>query len=162
MAADYGLESLADIKFAACAVGAILVTSDKKYLLQHRDDIPEIWFPGFWGTFGGAIDAGESQEQSLIRELEEELEFTPTHFSFFTQITFDFTTIGSDNKYRSYFEVPVSTSEIAAMSLHEGSGMRLFTASDVWQMAEIAPYDHFALRLHVMRENIVPSYATIS
>ncbi len=156
MAADYGLASLSRIRPKACAVGAILVTEDDRYLLQHRDDIRAIWFLGFWGTFGGAIDEGESQEQALVREMEEELEFSPRRFTFFTQITFDFSTVGSDNKYRSYFEVPVTEHELADMTLHEGQNMRMFSADDVWRKAEITPYDHFVLRLHVMRDRIVP------
>lgn len=161
MATNYGLASLGRIRPEACAIGAVLVTTDDRYLLQYRDDIPDIWFPNFWGTFGGAIDDGECQERTLIRELKEELEFTPKRFTFFTQITFDFSTVGSDNKYRSYFEVPVTDREIADMTLHEGRDMRLFTADKVWQMAEITPYDHFALRLHIMRDRIVPLRAPI-
>lgn len=48
---------------------AILLTEEEKFLLQLRDDIPQIWYPGFWGCFGGAIDIGESAEDALGREL---------------------------------------------------------------------------------------------
>jgi hypothetical protein len=37
------------------AVAAIIVVEDGRYLLQLRDDIPRIFYPGFWGCFGGGF-----------------------------------------------------------------------------------------------------------
>jgi 8-oxo-dGTP diphosphatase len=53
----------------------ILLFDDKKrILLQHRtDDAPR--FPGYWGFFGGGIDAGENSETAVRRETLEELEY---------------------------------------------------------------------------------------
>ncbi|MFL6930718.1 MAG: hypothetical protein ACJ8FK_12480, partial [Xanthobacteraceae bacterium] len=44
---------------AGDAAAALLVLEDARYLLQLRDDIPPIWYPGHWGLFGGGVDAGE-------------------------------------------------------------------------------------------------------
>src|SRR5206468_3157508 len=52
---------------------AILVDADGRFLLQHRDDKPEIDNPGMWGSFGGRIEPYESAEDGLLRELREEL-----------------------------------------------------------------------------------------
>ena len=40
----------------ACA--AIILLEDGRYLLQLRDDIESIWYPGHWGCFGGAVGLG--------------------------------------------------------------------------------------------------------
>ncbi|NMM46719.1 NUDIX domain-containing protein [Rhodospirillaceae bacterium KN72] len=71
------------------AVAALITTGDGRYLMQLRDMLPHIWFPGHWGCFGGAVDPGESPEDALRRELAEELslrDFTPT---LFTQFDYD-------------------------------------------------------------------------
>lgn len=52
--------------------GALVATHDGQLLLQKRGDN---WdrFPGMLATFGGQLDSGETPEQGLIRELNEEL-----------------------------------------------------------------------------------------
>ncbi len=52
----------------------ILYDKDKKILLQHRaEDAKRL--PGYWGFFGGGIDAGETPEQAVRREAMEELNY---------------------------------------------------------------------------------------
>lgn len=47
------------------------------FLLQLRDDIPSIVYPGHWAFFGGHLEPNESPEIGLWRELEEELVYQP-------------------------------------------------------------------------------------
>ena len=42
------------------AVAAIITVEDGRYLMQLRDDIPRIFYPGHWGCFGGAVGPDES------------------------------------------------------------------------------------------------------
>ena len=56
------------------AVAAIITVEDGRYLMQLRDDIPRIFYPGHWGCFGGAVGSGEDGLVALQRELAEELE----------------------------------------------------------------------------------------
>lgn len=41
-----------------------------------RDDIPTIPWPGHWDIPGGAREAGETPEETVLRELKEELNLT--------------------------------------------------------------------------------------
>lgn len=54
------------------SVGAIIFFKGK-YLIQKRDNKKEIFFPNFWGVFGGSLKKGENSKQAVIRELKEEL-----------------------------------------------------------------------------------------
>jgi len=52
----------------------ILYDEDNRLLLQHRsEDAPTL--PGFWGFFGGDIEASETPLQAVHRETLEELEY---------------------------------------------------------------------------------------
>lgn len=58
-------------------VSALLVSTAGKLLLQLRDDKPSLRFAGHWTTFGGAVEAGESPDEAMRRELLEEIEIAP-------------------------------------------------------------------------------------
>ena len=52
----------------------IMINKEGKFLLQHRSKHIERW-PGYWGFFGGGIEAGETPEEGLRREIQEELSY---------------------------------------------------------------------------------------
>ncbi|NEP01461.1 MAG: NUDIX domain-containing protein [Symploca sp. SIO2E9] len=62
---------------------AILYSSDR-FLMQLRDDIPGILYPGCWGLFGGHIEVGETSQQAMKRELLEEISYIPSSLSEFS------------------------------------------------------------------------------
>jgi 8-oxo-dGTP pyrophosphatase MutT (NUDIX family) len=138
----------------APSVGAIIVTPDRRYLLQLRDDVPEIWFPGHWGLFGGAIDAGESPEQALRRELIEEIGVAPRKVAYFTEFHFNFGFAGGVMTPRLFYEVRVTPDEIADMRLGEGSDMRLFAEGELPRGLSLVGYDYFGLYLYMHRHRI--------
>jgi 8-oxo-dGTP diphosphatase len=55
-------------------VNAIPINSDGQILLQLRDDRPDLNYPNCWTTLGGAVEAGETFDQAIRRELLEEIE----------------------------------------------------------------------------------------
>jgi 8-oxo-dGTP pyrophosphatase MutT (NUDIX family) len=56
-------------------VAIAILYREGKFLLQLRDNIPGIVFPGFWGLFGGHLEIGETPDQAIKRELEEEINY---------------------------------------------------------------------------------------
>ena len=136
------------------AVAALITTERGDYLLQLRDDKPEIWFPGHWGLFGGAVDAGETAEDALRRELREEIGYTPSRFGPFTSFTFDFQFIGRGPFYRIFYEVPLPSDRIGELVLGEGRELRFFSPAEVLALPRVVPYDAFALWLHIHRARL--------
>ena len=59
-------------------VGGVLF-EDGKILLGLRSADRD-YYPNTWDTFGGHLEEGETLEQTLVRELEEELGVVPTRF----------------------------------------------------------------------------------
>lgn len=84
-------------------MSGILLTDDGRYILQLRDTMPQIFFPGHWSCIGGAVEMGETEEQALICKLKEELdiEIQVGEAAFFTWSTFGF--IGHGTIFRSFF-----------------------------------------------------------
>jgi 8-oxo-dGTP pyrophosphatase MutT (NUDIX family) len=133
------------------AVAAIITTKDGRYLLQLRDDIPRIFYPGHWGCFGGAVGPGEDMIAALKRELAEELELHAETLNEFVKLEFDLAPIGQKYCYRAYYEMVVSEEQVSGCVLHEGADLRLFSAPELFSLPHITPYDSFALWLHFAR-----------
>jgi 8-oxo-dGTP pyrophosphatase MutT (NUDIX family) len=129
-------------------VAALLVLEDGRYIMQLRDDVPDIWYPGHWGLFGGSVDAGEDDIAALRRELREELELELGEARPFIALNFDLQPTGLDCYFRRYFEVPVSAAAWEHAVLHEGSEVRALTGEEALLLPRQSPYDAFALFLH--------------
>jgi 8-oxo-dGTP pyrophosphatase MutT (NUDIX family) len=133
------------------AVAALLVLDDGSYLLQQRDDKPDIWYPDHWGCFGGSVDPGEDPIDALRRELYEELELEFDEAEYFTRFDFDLTRLGASRYYRMFYVVRVSAIQRAALVLHEGKAFGAFPGETVCRDLKVTPYDAFALFLHYSR-----------
>ncbi len=60
-------------------VGALFIRLDGKILLGLRAPSKTVW-PNHWDTIGGHVEDGESLDDALIREVQEETGVTPTGF----------------------------------------------------------------------------------
>jgi 8-oxo-dGTP pyrophosphatase MutT (NUDIX family) len=139
------------------AVAAVILI-EGRYLLQLRDAKRGIFFPAHWGCFGGALDPGESVEQALTRELEEELsaKIPADAVRFFSRFEFGLDFACLKPIWRIFYEIEFSEAQMAGLSLGEGSDMRLFPASAILtHQIPITPYDAFALWMHINRSRLV-------
>jgi 8-oxo-dGTP diphosphatase len=66
---------------------AALIVRSQKILLGHRSAERE-FYPDVWDAFGGHVEPGEGQQQTLVRELQEELGITPTLWKYLEKISF--------------------------------------------------------------------------
>jgi 8-oxo-dGTP pyrophosphatase MutT (NUDIX family) len=139
------------------AVAAIIVV-DGQYLLQLRDNKHGIFFPACWGCFGGGVEARESREQALARELQEELQLDaePQAFRYFSRFDFDLSFAGLSPIWRYFYELELSRAVIPKLRLGEGSAMQLFDAAAILTGAiPLTPYDGFGLWLHINRARLI-------
>lgn len=66
-------------QYDAISVSAFIPWQGKALIVQRAAD--DNFLPGYWEQVGGKADSGESQEETLIREVQEEagIEIKPLH-----------------------------------------------------------------------------------
>jgi len=138
------------------AVAAIIQPGAGHYLMQLRDPIEHIFFPGHWGLFGGAIEAGESNLQALCRELDEELrlKIDPDAVAYLTQFEVDFSFSGHGLIRRIIYRVDITPETLAGLELHEGHSMRVFGSEGILTEPRVTPYDRWAIWLNENQERL--------
>jgi 8-oxo-dGTP diphosphatase len=103
---------------------AILYQHDQ-YLMQLRDDIPGIVYPGHWGFFGGHLEPGESAFAAVQRELHEEIGYAPPDLELFQRFE-------TDQVVRHVFHGPLPVA-VETLDLQEGWDLGLWTEADIRQ-----------------------------
>lgn len=136
----------------ACA--AILQDDAGLYLLQQRDDIPGIWYPGHHALFGGAIEPGESAVEAMVRELTEEIAICLPASRLTPFLRLDIGLADSAPRERHVFAATLTADEIAGLRLGEGAAMRWIDGDAALSGLALAPYDALALFLHHRRSRI--------
>ena len=104
-------------------VAVAILYRENKFLMQLRDNIPNIIAPGCWALFGGHIEPGESPEIAVQREVMEEIGYELTNFTKFG--------IYRDEKAVRYvFQAPLLV-PVSQLVLSEGWDLDLLTAADI-------------------------------
>ena len=106
-------------------IAKAIIYQDASFLLQLRDDVPEIMYPNQWSFFGGGIEQDETPWQALQRELEEELEWMPEHGSFL------YDCVNPDVPCRDHFFAVPFTGNRQHLVLHEGQALGWFTFAEL-------------------------------
>jgi 8-oxo-dGTP pyrophosphatase MutT (NUDIX family) len=99
----------------------------KKKLLLLLRDIDDT-NPNEWGLPGGGTDIGETSEETLKRELQEEASITAKNYVFL----FNRPSVGIINKTVDIYYVPLTEANIASMKLgDEGQKLEFFALDEV-------------------------------
>ncbi|MBF2079081.1 MAG: NUDIX domain-containing protein [Synechococcales cyanobacterium T60_A2020_003] len=104
-------------------VAIAILHQDNQFLMQLRDNIPTILYPGVWAFFGGHLDPGERPGEGVIRELTEEIGYRPPTMGLF-RVYKDAQII------RHVFHGPL-TVPIYALELNEGWDLGLLSVADI-------------------------------
>lgn len=127
-------------------VAGVILHRDGKALLQHRDDIPTIYWPGAWAIFGGMVEEGETPEEAVRREMMEEL-------SLALEGPLDLIEHQVDEQRERYFYASPLLVPLEALRLQEGQGMALLT------LDELKDYPVIPLHLKILEAYFKKSLA---
>ena len=107
-------------------VGALLVDTNGKLIVQQRDDKPGITNPGMVSLFGGTSHEGESPIETLRRELQEELELEVNSNNLLLQ------TVKHENETNVACSIYIVTGvDAEKLKLHEGAGFATGTPEEL-------------------------------
>lgn len=139
------------------AVAALIQPGKGYYLMQLRDPLDWIFFPGHWGLFGGAIEKGESDIETLSRELKEELELEleKDQVEYFTRLDLDLSFSGHGKIRRDFYHVEIEPEIVPKLSLREGAAMRVFSAREILLEPRVTPYDRWAIWLYEAQDRLL-------
>jgi 8-oxo-dGTP diphosphatase len=119
-----------------------VVVRNGKILMVLRDNISTIAYPNTWNTPGGGIDDGESPEQAMIRELQEEINLAPS------TIISTGTTTYTDGSIVYRFFVPVTDQEYSTIRLgNEGQKIGWFTYDELLAL-NVSPHSFVYYTTH--------------
>ena len=93
----------------------------RRLLIYLRDDKPGIPFANHWDFFGGHLEAGETPEQALVREVKEELGIELADWKFFRAYT---CTEGDAYPNVKYIYWAAIEKNPLALTLYEGQRLR--------------------------------------
>jgi 8-oxo-dGTP diphosphatase len=105
---------------------ALLVDARGRFLLQLRDEKPEIMHPGLWGSFGGRVEPYETPEDGFLREMDEELGWRPSACELYMSAPFRTLDDHDTRRQLNYVYTAALDVPLDALVLGEGAGMDAF------------------------------------
>lgn len=128
----------------AKTVGALFIGRDGKILLGLRAPSKKVW-PCHWDTIGGRVEAGESLDDALVREVREEVGVTPARFRLIATVRERQPELYGDALHHVYAVTAWQGGEPANVC-DEHSDIRWFSLSEMRLLTNIvdADYPRFA------------------
>lgn len=128
----------------------IIIHHKKKVLLQKRDKKKGIFYPNYWGLFGGAKNHNENYKTNIIREVKEELnlQLNKNLVTYFFKLKIEFPISFKKRKFvHRYFylyEIENIKNFYNESILNEGESFSFFGKAECEKLL-ITPYDKFSL-----------------
>ena len=119
-----------------------------KYLFQIRDKKPKIWFPGYFGFFGGIIDKKESPLKAIKREILEELNQPILRSKLLLKINLRMKEFRKGRE-RYYFLLDLKKNFEKKLVINEGAGFKLLPLEKI-DLKKMIPWDLTAIYYHQM------------
>lgn len=130
--------------------GALIRDPAGRYLLQIRDHSPGVLSPGAYGLFGGAIEDGESADEAVRRELEEEIGWIPDDLAFWRTLWVPARYPGAPMRSARVeaFEGTITPDRAARLRQTEGAGRALMPPRTLLLEPNVATVARLAIGLH--------------
>jgi 8-oxo-dGTP diphosphatase len=116
---------VAEVDETRVQVSIAILYRENKFLMQLRDDVPNIVYPAHWGLFGGHLEPGETPEIAVEREVLEEIDYQ-------LPIVQRFGCYVDEKVIRYVFHAPLKV-ELSDLTLMEGWDMQLLTREEISQ-----------------------------
>ena len=100
------------------------------FLQRRSDDAPRN--PNILGGFGGGLEGEENYEEALLREVQEELEYTPQQYSFLGVFE-------TDHSISNYYIEEVREDFEKNIKVNEGKRGEWYKAQDAVGRTDISP-----------------------
>jgi len=140
-----GLGGVAEVESPSLRRAAmLLIVTNDGLLMHHRDDKPGIAHPDCWAGFGGAVEAGETVEEALHREVTEETGLVIADPIFLADVVDH----EGDGRLVSLFYT-VGDYQPADIDLHEGAGVAVQRVADLPKL-KLAPFIRRAIESHLL------------
>ena len=141
------------IKFRS--VGAIISDGEGRILLQKRSNSDTIFYPGFWGLFGGEIEPNESAYEAVKREINEEIGLNRSDFVHFLDLLVGTPSVNG-YRMRSFFGLIISNLECDNLKVMEGDDGCFFHLNRLPPVIQIVPFDLAAINFYYQGGLIAP------
>lgn len=110
---------------------SVLLTDEQgRLVIQLRDDKPGLLFPAHWATLGGGIEKGETPEQAMKRELEEEIAPAPP-VTFWRYFEHSYKVRGETRMVANHVYVGKLPCALEDVKLFEGQRLGAFAADEI-------------------------------
>lgn len=111
----------------------MLLENNGRYLLQLRDDVPNINYPGKWGLFGGGSEGDETPKQAAVRELKEEIGVDVLESDL---VEFKHYFCQGKESYIFLMSFPYDENELTVL---EGAACKYYTIDEILALTDAAP-----------------------
>ena len=119
-------------------VVAALIVQSQRILLGKRAEARKL-YPNVWDMPGGHVEPGEEPERTLVRELQEELDITPTQWTFLETLTFSLPTLPPARMTVHLYRVSAWTGTPVNRQPEEHSAIGWFSLAQAAQLSLADP-----------------------